>query len=89
MNIINGAGNHEFMIRPDAFSAQNAFAEIPDDKRIELLIGGIIRHGVESAIPHPKISGNLSQFAPVAFAADNAGFRMLGHHQAHNIASVV
>ena len=88
MIVINGTGDHQFMIRADTFPAENAFTEIPYNKRIDLFIGGKIRHGIEAGIADTQGCGNISEFTPVPFAADNTGFRVFRHHQADNIATV-
>ena len=48
--VIDGADRNEFMIRPDAFAAQNTFAQISDNKRICLLqrfvVGNLIQIGL-------------------------------------------
>jgi hypothetical protein len=72
MIIVNGAGDHEFMICPDTFSAKNTFTEIPDYKRIHLFIRRVIGHGIEAGITDTQISGYFSQLAPISLAADNA-----------------
>ena len=43
---------------------------------------------VEVCFTDPQLGGHPAQLAAVAFAADDAGFRMLRDHQAGNIAAV-
>ena len=86
--IIDGTHCDEFMVGTNAFSAQDAFAQIPDNKRIRLLQRFVIGHRIKFSYAHAHLSSNPTQLAAVALAADNAGFRMLGDHQAHNVAAM-
>jgi hypothetical protein len=48
------------MIGPDAFAAQNALAQIPDDKRIRLFKGFEIRHAIEIRLADAKTGSCLA-----------------------------
>jgi hypothetical protein len=76
------------MIGSYAFAAQNAFAQIPDDKWIGLLQRFEVGHMIEICFSHAQLRSNLPELAAVALVADNAGFRMLRDHQTGDIASV-
>jgi hypothetical protein len=86
--VINGPDYHQLVIGPDAFAAQDTLAEIPDNKGIGLFEGLEIGHGVEVRLADSQIGGDLAQLTAVALAADNAGFRVLGNHEAHDIATM-
>ena len=76
------------MIGSDAFAAQDALAQIPDDKRVGFLKGLVVGHVVQICFTHAQLGCDPAQLAAIAFVADNTGFRMLGDHQAGNIAAV-
>jgi hypothetical protein len=57
--VINGAHYDEFVICPNASAANDALAQIPDDKRIGLLKTSIKGHGIESCNPDTQIRGDL------------------------------
>ena len=86
--IINCPNHNELMIGPNTFAAKNAFAQIPNNKRVCLFQGFVIRHGVKLCLANAHLSGDPAQLTPVAFAADNTRFRMFGDHQPHNIAAM-
>jgi len=86
--VVDGALRHELLAGPDASSAQDAFGEVSNDKRIRLVKGAVVRHGVEIRLPHPEFSRNPSQLASVPLAADHTGLRMFGDHQPDDIPPV-
>ena len=86
--VINGPDDHQLVIGPDAFAAQDTFAEIPDNKWIGLFEGFEIGHVIEVRLTDSQIGGDLAQLTAVALAADNAGFRMFGNHEPHNVAAM-
>ena len=86
--VIDGTNPNEFMVCPNAFSAQDAFAQIPDNKRISLLQGFVIGHRIKIRFANAHLSGDPAQLTAVALAADDTGLRMFGDHQAHNVAAM-
>jgi hypothetical protein len=86
--VIDGTHCNEFMVCPDAFSAQNAFAQIPDNKRVGLLQGFVIGHRIKIRFANSHLSGDPAKLAAITFAADDTGFRMLGNHQSRDIAAM-
>jgi hypothetical protein len=86
--VINGPHDHQFVISPDALSAQDAFAEIPDQKRVGLFQGFVMGHGIKTGFTDAQGSGNVPQFTAVPLAAEDARFRVFGEHQADDVPSV-
>ena len=86
--VVNGTNRNKFMIRPDAFSAQDTLAQISDDKGIRLLQGLVIGHGVQIRFANTHLSGSPAQLTAVALAADDTGFGMFGDHQTHDVAAM-
>jgi hypothetical protein len=56
--IVNGTHHDQFMVRPDALSAKNTLAEIPDNKRIGLLQSCIPGHGIEARLSDAQPGGH-------------------------------
>ena len=86
--VIYGPNDHQLVIGPDAFAAQDTLAEISDNKWIGLFEGLEIGHGVKVCFADSQIGGDLAQLTPVALAADNAGFRVFGNHESYNVATM-
>jgi hypothetical protein len=77
------------MIRTDAFTAQNAFAQIPGNEGIGLFKRFEIRHGIEVGFTDAECGGRPSQRATVPFAANHAGFGVFRYHKTDNVAAVI
>ena len=89
VRVVDGAHHHQLVVRPDAFAAQNAFAQIPGDERIGLLERFEIGHRIQAGFPHAEGSGHPPQCAPVSFAANHAGFRVFRDYEADDVAAVI
>jgi hypothetical protein len=86
--VINGADPHQFMIRPDAFTAEDTLAQVPYHEGIGFFKGFGVGHGVEIGFTDAQIGRCLAQLTTIAFGADDTGFRVLGHHQTHDVTPV-
>ncbi|BCS95236.1 hypothetical protein DSLASN_08680 [Desulfoluna limicola] len=86
--VVDGALRDELLAGPNASSAQDALGEITNDKRVRLVKGAVVGHGVEIRLPDPEFSRNPPQLAPVPLAADDTGLRMFGDHQPDEIPPV-
>jgi len=87
--VIDRTRADQLVIGPDAFTAQDTFAQIPDDERIDLFVGLEIRHPVKACFGYPQFGRDFSKLTPVAFVADDAGFGVLGHHQPDDVFAVI
>ena len=86
---IDGADDNQFVIGADAFSAQDAFTQISNNKRIGLFQGLVVGHWIQIRFTYAHLGSNPSQLTAIAFAANDAGFRMFGDHHAHDIAAMI
>jgi hypothetical protein len=87
--VIDGAHGNQIMVGPYTFAAEDTLAEIPYNKGVGLLQARIMGHGVEIYGAHTQVGGDLPQFTPVALAADDTGFGVIGHHEADDIGAVI
>jgi hypothetical protein len=86
--VIDGAHCDQIVVCPDAFPAENALGEIPDDKRIGLLESRVVGHRIQARRSDPQLCGKKSQFASIPFIADNAGLGMVGHDETQDVPPV-
>jgi hypothetical protein len=77
------------MIGPDAFPAQNTFAQVSDNKRVGLFQRFIIGHGIQLGFTNAELGRQMTQLATVALAADHTRLGVFGYHQSDDIFTVI
>jgi hypothetical protein len=81
VNIVQNPFDHQLLVSPDAFPAEDALAHIPLKERITIIGREVLGHGIQENRPQSQFSGHTSEPAAVPLVANNAGFRMTGQHE--------
>jgi hypothetical protein len=79
--VIQDPFHHQFLIRSDAFAAEDTFAHVPFEKGVEIVEGKGLRHGIQRDETYAQFGGQGAKVTTISFITDNTGFGMVGQEE--------